>query len=96
MEPLTGQDKPHFDKTPFCGIAPNKLFSWSQFRLLSQKSEFIREALYYLYKIKTATKSNANIVEVDRKESSFQEMFISQRKVRFLNFSPLFFILPTP
>lgn len=59
------------------------------FRVLGQESRLIREALYYLYKFKTTTKSNANIVEADREENTFKEMFISQSKVMFLNFIPV-------
>jgi len=72
VEPLTGdRTGPTLTQTPFYGITPKRLFSWTQFRLFGQKSEFIREALYYLYKFKSTIKSNANIVEVDREENSF-------------------------
>lgn len=73
METLSGaRTNLTLTQTPFCGIAPNRLFSWTheKFRLLGQKSELIGEA-FYLYKFKTTTKSNANIVEVEREESSF-------------------------
>lgn len=81
MEPLSGATTSlSLTQPPSCGFEPKRRFSWTQFRLLGQKSEFIGEALYYLYKFKTTTRSNANFVEVDREESIFKRCLLVKEK----------------